>query len=195
MRPFFFALAVLAAAVPVTPRLLNQFTGSTALAVLAAAVPVTPRLLNQFAGSTGLGATLGGGPLTGWGWGRAVATPLSPLAGSQANVYCNTSGDPPAPPKSLVFICTRQPAVAGGIIGDIIPRFGDPVCVNMCQPASPASGCIPCTAPEVVCAREYGGGGAGGVIYVAEAAGSSRTLCPTPGVDGGRVITGSVPLI
>lgn len=165
------------------------------LAVLVAALPAHARLLAQFAGSSGLGATLGGGALTGWGWGRAIATPLSPLAGSQAVVYCNTSGDPPAPPKSLIFICTRQPAVAGGIIGDIIPRFGEPICVNTCAPASPANGCIPCSPPEVVCAREYGGGGLGGAIYLAEPAGASRTLCPTPGVDGGRVITGSVPLI
>lgn len=153
------------------------------------------RKILQFAGSSGLGATLGGGGLTGWGWGRSVATPLSPLAGSMANVYCATSGEPPAPPKSLTFICTRQPAVAGGIIGDIIPRFGNPICVNMCAPASPANGCIPCSPPEVICAREYGGGGLGGTIYLAEAAGASHTLCPTPGVDGGRVITGSVPLI
>ena len=153
--------------------------------------PSFSRRLAQFAGSSGLGATLGGGALTGWGWGRAFATPLSPLAGSLANVYCNTTGEPPAPPRSMLFVCTRAPAVAGGIIGDIIPRFGEPVCVNMCQPASPATTCIPCTDPQLVCAREYGGGGAGGVIYVAEA----RMLCATPGVDGGRAITGTVPLI
>ena len=43
--------------------------------------------------------------------------------------------------------------------------------------------------------RKGGGGGGGyGTIYTVDAAGASPALCPTPGVDGGRVMAGTVPL-
>ena len=177
------------------------------LALAALATTARARSLAQLLGSGlggGGGGLLGGGGGGlvgmggGWGWGRAFSTPLSPLAGTQASVYCDAGGgdgSSPPPQKSLLFICYRQPTAGGGVVGDIIPRFGDPVCVNLCKSAGPGGGCGPCSDPALICAREYGGGGGFGTIYTVDAAGASPTLCPTPGVDGGRVMAGTVPLI
>lgn len=156
------------------------------------------RSLMQMLGSSGLGQPTGSlAGMTGWGWGRAFATPLGPLAGSLANVYCSTSGAAPDPPKSMLFACTRQPA--NGITGDIIPRFPvGVICANFCAPASPAGAggaCIPCSDPALICAREYGGGLGAAGVWLAEAQGASPNLCPTPGVDGGRAFAGTVPQI
>ena len=181
----------------------RQMRPALLLALAALATTARARSLTQLLGSGlggGGGGLLGGGGGGGlvgmgggWGWGRAFSTPLSPLAGNQANVYCDAGGDPP-PPKSLLFICYRQPTAGGGVVGDIIPRFGDPVCVNLCKSAGPGGGCGPCSDPALICAREYGGGGGYGTIYTVDAAGASPALCPTPGVDGGRVMAGTVPL-
>ena len=178
----------------------SHATPSAAALAFLALLPLLAhaRLLHQMPGSSGLGAPTGGlAGMTGWGWGRAFASPLSPLAGNLGNVYCSTSGQAPQPPKSMLFACTRQPA--NGITSDIIPRFPvGVICANMCAPASPAGAggaCIPCSDPALICAREFGGGLGSAAVWLAEAQGVSTLICPTPGVDGGRAFAGTVPQI
>jgi hypothetical protein len=174
----------------------------------------------QMPGSYGLGAGTGSlSGMTGWGWGSYTG-PSSPFSGSLSLVYCKDDGggggDETGPfVASRLFACTSSPGAAGGIIGDIIPRFPDGVaCVNMCSHPT-ASGCVPCSDPGQICSREFGrglggalvgggsaslGGGRGGLvgsgsIWLAEEIGRSGVMCPTPGADGGRALANTIPLI
>lgn len=175
-------------------------------------------------GSYGLGAGTGSlSGMTGWGWGSYTG-PASPFGGNLALIYCKTGGSEgpgDAFVASRLFACTSSPGVAGGIIGDIIPRAPDGVvCVNMCTHPT-ASGCVPCSDPGLICSREFGrglggalvgsglggtaslGGGGGGLVgsrsigsvWLAEEIGRSGVMCPTPGADGGRALANTIPLI
>ena len=180
-------------------------------------------------GSYGLGAGTGSlSGMTGWGWGSYTG-PTSPFSGNLGLVYCekeessgdgaNTNENGASPfAVSRLFACTSSPGVAGGIIGDIIPRAADGfVCVNMCSNPT-ASGCVPCSDPGLICSREFGrglggalvgsggtttslGGGGGlvgsrtiGSVWIAEEIGRSAVMCPTPGADGGRALANTIPL-
>ena len=181
-------------------------------------------------GSYGLGAGTGSlSGMTGWGWGSYTG-PASPFSGNLALVYCKKENENENDENggenvgenfiaSRLFACTSSPGVAGGVIGDIIPRFPDGVvCVNMCsQPTTAAAGCIPCSDPALVCSGEFGrglggalvggggsslGGGNGlvgsrsiGSVWLAEEIGRSGVMCPTPGSDGGRALANTIPLI
>ena len=190
-------------------------------------------------GSYGLGAGTGSlSGMTGWGWG-SYAGPASPFSGNLALVYCKRDDDAGSGEgggggggggggldatfvASRLFACTSSPGVAGGIIGDIIPRAPDGVvCVNMCAHPT-ANGCVPCSDPGLICSREFGrglggalvgsglggttslgGGGGGGLVgsrsigsvWLAEEIGRSGVMCPTPGADGGRALANTIPLI
>ena len=135
-------------------------------------------------------------------------------------VYCKEGNDNEgdAALSSLLFSCTSSPGIAGGIIGDIIPRFPDGVvCVNLCSRPN-ANECVPCSDPGEICSREFGrglggalvgggglggGGGGGGLVgsrsigsvWLAEEIGRSGAMCPTPGADGGRALANTIPLI
>ena len=170
-------------------------------------------------GSYGLGSGTGSlSGMTGWGWGSYTG-PTSPFSGNLALVYCKNESGESTFVASRLFACTSSPGVAGGIIGDIIPRTPDGVvCVNMCSHPT-ANGCVPCSDPGLVCSREFGrglggtlvgsgggtaslGGGGGlvgsrsiGSVWLAEEIGRSGVMSPTPGADGGRALANTVPLI
>lgn len=130
--------------------------------------------------------------MTGWGWG-SYAGPASPFSGNLALVYCKkddagsgsgaASGLDAAFVASRLFACTLSPGVAGGIIGDIVPRAPDGVvCVNMCAHPT-ANGCVPCSDPGLICSREFGRG-LGGTLVGGGSLGGTASL-GVGGVGGG----------
>jgi len=145
-------------------------------------------------GSYGLGAGAGAlSGMTGWGWG-SYSGPASPFSGNLALVYCkkneNDTGNFIA---SRLFACTSSPGVAGGIIGDIIPRMPvGVVCVNSCAnplitSANDPSTCIPCSDPGLVCSREFGRGLGGALVGAGNLGGGSGGS----GLGGGGSLIGS----
>ena len=152
-------------------------------------------------GSYGLGPGTGSlSGMTGWGWG-SYAGPASPFSGNLALVYCKKedeesgNGNGGALVASRLFACTSSPGVAGGIIGDIIPRVPDGVvCVNMCEnpltaaaAGSGGGGCVPCSDPGLVCSREFGRGLGGALV----GSGSGGFGGGTGSLGGGGGLVGS----
>lgn len=141
----------------------------------------------QMPGSYGLGPGTGSlAGMTGWGWG-SYAGPASPFSGNLALVYCKKNDSSSSSDNnsnnsfiaSRLFACTSSPGVAGGIIGDIIPRAPTGVvCVNSCAnplvtaPGDPST-CVPCSDPGLVCSREFGRGLGGALVGAGSLGGGS----------------------